>query len=202
MLGPERKSHILTKKEKRVAAWHEAGHALVNASLPHTDPVRKVSIIARGRAAGYTLKLPTEDKHLRTKTEFVEELAVLMAGYSAEKLVFGEITTGAGNDLEQATDLAQRLVTRYGMSEKLGPRTFGEQEELIFLGKEIVTGKDYSEKIAAKIDEEVMKFINDAQKTAQDIVAQKRTLLDKIASRLIEKETIEKEEFEKIIEEG
>ncbi len=202
LLGPERKSHILTKKEKRVAAWHEAGHALVNASLPHTDPVRKVSIIARGRAAGYTLKLPTEDKHLRTKTEFVEELAVLMAGYSAEKLVFGEITTGAGNDLEQATDLAQRLVTRYGMSEKLGPRTFGEQEELIFLGKEIVTGKDYSEKIAAKIDEEVMKFINDAQKTAQDIVAQKRTLLDKIASRLIEKETIEKEEFEKIIEEG
>lgn len=202
LLGPERKSHILNEKEKKIAAWHEAGHALVNASLPHTDPVRKVSIIARGRAAGYTLKLPTEDKHLRTKTEFVEELAVLMAGYTAEKLTFGEITTGAGNDLEQATDLARRLVMRYGMSEKLGPRTFGEQEELIFLGKEIVTEKDYSEKIAAKIDEEVSRFISDAQKTAEQVLASKRTLLDKIANRLIEKETIEKEEFEKIIAEG
>lgn len=202
LLGPERKSHILNEKEKKIAAWHEAGHALVNASLPHTDPVRKVSIIARGRAAGYTLKLPTEDKHLRSKTEFVEELAVLMGGYTAEKLTFGEITTGAGNDLEQATDLARRLVTRYGMSEKLGPRTFGEQEELIFLGKEIVTEKDYSEKIAAKIDEEVSKFISDAQKTAEQVLALKRTLLDKIAGRLIEKETIEKEEFEKLIAEG
>lgn len=202
LLGPERKSHILTTQEKKIAAFHEAGHALVNASLPHTDPIRKVSIIARGRVAGYTLKLPIEDKHLRTKTEFIEELAVLMAGYTAEKIIFNEITTGAGNDLEQATDLARRLVTRYGMSEKLGPRTFGEQEELIFLGKEIVTGKDYSEKIAAKIDEEVSQFINDAQKTSQQILTQKRTLLDKIANRLIEKETLEKEEFEKIISEG
>ena len=201
LLGPERKSHILTDKEKKIAAWHEAGHALVNASLPHTDPVRKVSIIARGRAAGYTLKLPTEDKHLRTRTEFVEELAVLMGGSAAEKLVFGEITTGSSNDLEQATDLARKLVTRYGMSDKLGPRTFGEQEELIFLGKEIVTEKDYSEKIAAQIDDEVTKFINEAQKTAQEIVMQKRTLLDRIASRLVEKETIEKEEFESLMAE-
>jgi cell division protease FtsH len=202
LLGPERKSHILTGQEKKIAAWHEAGHALVNASLPHTDSVRKVSIIARGRAAGYTLKLPTEDKHLRSKTEFVEELAVLMGGYGAEKLVFGEVTTGAGNDLEQLTDLARKLVTRYGMSEKLGPRTFGEQEELIFLGKEIVTEKDYSEKTAAQIDQEVNRFISDAQKTAQEILTSKRSLLDKIANRLIEKETIEKEEFEKIIAEG
>lgn len=199
LLGPERKSHILTDKEKKIAAWHEAGHALVNASLPHTDPVRKVSIIARGRVAGYTLKLPTEDRHLRTKTEFTEELAVLMGGYAAEKLVFGEMTTGSSNDLEQATDLAKKLVTRFGMSDKLGPRTFGEQEELIFLGKEIVTEKDYSEKIAAQIDEEISKFIVEAQKVAQNIVIQKRTLLDKIASRLIEKETIEKEEFEEIM---
>jgi len=202
LLGPERKSHILSINEKKIAAWHEAGHALINASLPHTDPVRKVSIIARGRAAGYTLKLPTEDKHLRTRTEFIEELAVLMGGYATEKLVFGEITTGASNDLEQATNLARRLVTRYGMSEKLGPRTFGEQEELIFLGKEIVTEKDYSEKIAAKIDEEVSSFIDTALKTAQQITVAKRSLLDKIASRLIEKETIEKEEFEKLIAEG
>jgi len=199
LLGPERKSHILTDKEKKIAAWHEAGHALVNASLPHTDPVRKVSIIARGRAAGYTLKLPTEDRHLKTKTEFTEELAVLMGGSAAEKLVFGEMTTGSANDLEQATDLARKLVTRFGMSDKLGPRTFGEQEELIFLGKEIVTEKDYSEKTAAQIDEEVSKFIVEAQKVAQNIVIQKRTLLDKIASRLIEKETIEKEEFENIM---
>ncbi|MFH0852704.1 MAG: ATP-dependent zinc metalloprotease FtsH [bacterium] len=202
LLGPERKSHILSVNEKKIAAWHEAGHALVNASLPHTDPVRKVSIIARGRAAGYTLKLPTEDKHLRTRTEFLEELAVLMGGYATEKLVFGEITTGASNDLEQATNLARRLVTRYGMSEKLGPRTFGEQEELVFLGKEIVTGKDYSEKIAAKIDDEVTSFIDIALKTAQQITVTKRSLLDKIANRLIEKETIEKEEFEKLIAEG
>ncbi|MBI4708649.1 MAG: ATP-dependent zinc metalloprotease FtsH [Candidatus Portnoybacteria bacterium] len=202
LLGPERKSHILSQDEKKIAAWHEAGHALVNASLPHTDSVRKVSIIARGRAAGYTLKLPTEDKHLRTKTEFAEELAVLMGGFTAEKLVFGEATTGAGNDLQQATDLAKKLVTRYGMSEKLGPRTFGEQEEMIFLGKEIVTEKDYSEKIAALIDQEIDKLIADAQKTAQNVLASKRSLLDKIANRLIEKETIEKEEFEKIIKEG
>jgi len=202
LLGPERKSHILNEKEKKIAAWHEAGHALVNASLPHTDPVRKVSIIARGRAAGYTLKQPTEDKHLRTKTEFLEELAVLMGGYAAEKLVFGEMTTGSSNDLEQATDLARKLVTRFGMSDKLGPRTFGEQEELIFLGKEIVTEKDYSDKTAAQIDDEVTKFISDAQKVAQNIVIQKRTLLDKIANELIEKETIEKEEFERIMAQG
>jgi len=202
LLGPERKSHILNEKEKKIAAWHEAGHALVNASLPHTDPVRKVSIIARGRAAGYTLKQPTEDKHLRTKTEFLEELAVLMGGYAAEKLIFGEITTGSSNDLEQATDLARKLVTRFGMSDKLGPRTFGEQEELIFLGKEIVTEKDYSDKTAAQIDDEVTKFISDAQKVAQNIVIQKRTLLDKIANELIEKETIEKEEFERIMAQG
>jgi cell division protease FtsH len=125
-----------------------------------------------------------------------------MGGSASEKLVFGEITTGSSNDLEQATDLARKLVTRYGMSDKLGPRTFGEQEELIFLGKEIVTEKDYSEKTAAQIDDEVSKFINEAQKTAQEIVLQKRILLDRIASRLVEKETIEKEEFESLMAEG
>ncbi|MFH1385871.1 MAG: ATP-dependent zinc metalloprotease FtsH, partial [Patescibacteria group bacterium] len=142
LLGPERKSHILSTDEKKIAAYHEAGHALVASSLPHTDPVRKVSIIARGQAAGYTLKLPEFDKHLHSKTEFKEELSVLLAGYFAEKLVFNEITTGAGNDLEKATDLARRLVMRYGMSEKLGPRTFGETEDLIFLGREISTEKN------------------------------------------------------------
>ena len=196
LLGPERKSHILSTEEKKIAAYHEAGHALVAASLPHIDPVRKVSIIARGQAAGYTLKLPTQDKHLHTKTEFVEELAVLLAGYQTEKIVFGERTTGAANDLEKATDLARRLVMRYGMSEKLGPRTFGETEDLIFLGKEITTEKNYSEKVATEIDKEVHDFIDTASKTAQQILTEKRTLLDRIANRLIEKEKIEKEEFE------
>lgn len=199
MLGPERKSHILSTDEKKIAAYHEAGHALVNASLPHTDPVRKVSIIARGQAAGYTLKLPEQDKHLHSKTEYVEELSVLLGGYYAEKLVFNDITTGAGNDLEKTTDLARRLVMRYGMSEKLGPRTFGETEEMVFLGKEITTEKNYSEKLAQEIDKEVYDFIDNAAKTAQKILTEKRALLDKIANRLIECETIEKEEFEEIM---
>ncbi len=199
LLGPERKSHILSVEEKKIAAYHEAGHALVAASLPHTDPIRKISIIARGQAAGYTLKLPEKDRHLHSKTEFVEELAVLQAGYQTENLVFKEITTGAANDLEQATDLARRLVMRYGMSEKLGPRTFGETEDLIFLGKEITTEKNYSEKIATEIDKEVHNFIDNASRTAQKILTEKRALLDKIANRLIEKEAIEKEEFEEIM---
>lgn len=199
LLGPERKSHILSTDEKKIAAYHEAGHALVAASLPHTDPVRKVSIIARGQAAGYTLKLPESDKHLHTKTEFKEELSVLLAGYFAEKLVFDEVTTGAGNDLEKATDLARRLVMRYGMSENLGPRTFGETEDLIFLGREISTEKNYSEKVATEIDAEVHKFIDDAASSAKKILTEKRNLLDKITNRLIEKETIEKEEFEEIM---
>jgi len=199
LLGPERKSHILSTEEKKIAAYHEAGHALVAASLPHTDPVRKVSIIARGQAAGYTLKLPEQDKYLHSKTEFTEELAVLLAGYYAEKIVFNDITTGASNDLEKTTDLARRLVMRYGMSEKLGPRTFGETEDLIFLGKEISTEKNYSEKVAQEIDKEVHDFIADAAKVAQKILTEKRALLDKITNRLIEKETIEKEEFEELI---
>ncbi|MDD2753179.1 MAG: ATP-dependent zinc metalloprotease FtsH [Candidatus Portnoybacteria bacterium] len=199
LLGPERKSHILSIDEKKIAAYHEAGHALVAASLPHTDPVRKVSIIARGQAAGYTLKLPEIDKHLHSKTEFIEELSVLLGGYYAEKLVFDEITTGAGNDLEKTTDLARRLVMRYGMSEKLGPRTFGETEDMVFLGKEITTEKNYSEHVAQEIDSEVHAFIDNAAKAAQKILTEKRALLDKIANRLIEKETIEKEEFEELM---
>lgn len=199
LLGPERKSHILSKKEKEIAAYHEAGHALVAASLPHADPVHKVSIIARGRAAGYTLKLPIEDKHLRSRSEFLADLAVFLGGYCAEIMVFKELTTGAASDLQQASDLARDLVTRYGMSEKLGPLTFGENGGLVFLGKEIVEQRNYSEKIAAKIDAEVNKFIRDAQKTAEKILKQKRAKLNQVAKRLIEKEIIEKEEFEKLV---
>lgn len=199
LLGPERKSHVLSEKEKQIAAFHEAGHALVASSLPGAEPIRKISIIARGRAAGYTLKLPTREKYLKTKTEFLAELAALLGGYSAEKLVFGEITTGASNDLEKASELARKLVKEYGMSEKLGPISFGEKEELIFLGKEIGEQRNYSEQVAAEIDKEVSQFIKNAQTTAKSILKKKRKLLNKIAQTLSEKETIEREEFEKLV---
>ena len=199
LLGPERKSHILSKKEKEIAAYHEAGHALVTASLKHTDPIHKVSIISRGRIAGYTLKLPVEDKYLRTRSEFLDELALLLGGYCAEKLIFNELTTGASNDLLQASELARKLVTKYGMSEKLGPITFGKSESLVFLGKEITEQKNYSEKVAAEIDKEVKRLIHDAQKTAERILKQRRKKLIQIAKRLIEKEVIERKEFEKLM---
>lgn len=199
MLGPERKSRILSPKEKEIAAYHEAGHALVNASLLHTDPVRKISIISRGQAAGYTLKLPTEDKHLHSRTELLEDLSAMLGGYAAEKLTFDDITTGAANDLKQSSELARRLVTRFGMSEKLGPMAFDDQEELVFLGREIAKEKRYSEKTATKIDEEVIKLITDAYKIAQQILSQKKAQLDKIAKTLIEKEILEREEFEALL---
>ncbi len=195
LLGPERKSHILSEKEKEIAAYHESGHALVNASLTHTDPIQKVSIIARGQAAGYTLKLPIEDRHLHSRSEFIDELAVLIGGYAAEELVFKELTTGASSDLLKATELARKLVTKYGMSEKLGPMTFGGREELVFLGREIATEKDYSDEVAAQIDKEVAKFIDDAYQTAKKILTEKRKKLDQIAKVLIKKETIERKEF-------
>jgi cell division protease FtsH len=201
LLGPERKSHVLSKKEKEIAAYHEAGHALVAASLKHTDPVHKVSIVSRGRVAGYTLKMPAEDKHLRTRSEFLDELAVLLGGFSTEKMIFNELTTGASNDLQEASELARDLVMKYGMSE-LGPITFGERSEFIFLGKEITEGRNYSEKVAAKIDEEVEKLIKTAQNTAEKILKQKRRKLKKIAERLIKKEVIERKEFEKLMKRG
>jgi len=201
LLGPERKSHILSKKEKEIAAYHESGHALVSSSLPGTEPVRKISIIARGMAAGYTLKIPTEERKIKTKTEFLAEMATLLGGYCAEKLKFGEMTTGAANDLERASELARKLIKEYGMS-SLGPISFGEKEELVFLGKEIGEQRNYSEEVAAKIDKEVSRFIEGAQKQAKKILTKKKGLLEKIAKKLIEKETIEKEEFENLIKEG
>jgi cell division protease FtsH len=199
MLGPERKSHILSEKEKKITAYHEAAHALVAHQLPHTDPVHKVSIISRGRAAGYTLKLPTEDKHLHARQEFIEDLAVLLAGFVCEKEIFGDVTTGAANDLKNATKLAHKLIKEFGMSDKLGPRTFGEKEELIFLGREIHEQRNYSEKIAQTIDTEVFNLIDDASKTAKKIIISKKTLLEAIVKELIIKETLEKEAFEAIV---
>jgi len=198
LLGPERKSHILSEKEKEIAAYHEAGHALVSASSPLAEPVRKISIIARGPVAGYTLKVPTEDRKIRTKSEFLAEMASLLGGYCAEKLKFNEISTGASNDLEKASFLARKLVKEYGMS-SLGPISFGEKEELIFLGRELGEQRNYSEEVAAKIDKEVALFIEDARKTAEGILSKRKATLARIAETLIEKETIEKEEFEKLI---
>jgi len=198
LLGPERKSHILSKKEKEIAAFHEAGHALVASFSPGAEPVRKISIVARGLAAGYTLKMPTEERKIKTKSEFLAELATLLGGYCAEKIKFGEMTTGASNDLEQASKLARKLVKEYGMS-SLGPISFGEKEELAFLGTEFGEYKNYSEKVAVKIDEEVKKFINDAENQARKLLTKRKKLLKKIAETLIQKETIEKEEFEELI---
>ncbi|MDD5032302.1 MAG: ATP-dependent zinc metalloprotease FtsH [Patescibacteria group bacterium] len=199
MMGPERRSRVITEKEKKITAYHEAGHAIVAHFLPHTDPIQKISIIARGQAGGYTLKLPTEDKHMHTKSEFVEELAVLLAGHAAEKEIFGEVTTGATSDLRRATALARQLITDYGMSENLGPRTYGEKEEMIFLGREIHEQRDYSEKIAEQIDKEISHFIEQAVKEAKRIIVSEKENLEKVVLALLEKETLEKEEFEKIV---
>ncbi len=201
MLGPERKSHLLSKKEKEIAAWHEAGHALVATVLPHADPVHKVSIVSRGRAAGYTMKLPSEDKNLHSKSEFLADLAVSLGGYATEKLIFDELTTGASNDLKVVTSLARKIVTVYGMSETLGPMTFGDTHEMIFLGRDLAEQKNYSEKVAAKIDEEVSGFIERAYDTALDILKKYRKHLTLIAVQLIEKETLERDQFEKLVAE-
>ncbi|TSC90916.1 MAG: cell division protease FtsH [Parcubacteria group bacterium Licking1014_17] len=195
MLGPERKNHIFTEKEKKITAYHEAGHALVAASLPNTDPIHKVSIVSRGHVGGYTLKLPSEDKHLRTKSEFESELAVLLGGFSAEQETFKDTTTGASSDLKIASELARRMITEYGMSGKLGPITFGDKEQLVFLGKDIANHQNYSNEIAYQIDQEVKNMIDAALKRAGEIISKKIDLLKKIAEELLQKETLEQAEF-------
>lgn len=200
MIGPERKSRIISDREKKITAYHEAGHALVAHFLPNSDPVQKVSIIARGQAGGYTLKVPIEDKYFHSKSDFVNEIAVLLAGHLIEKKVFGEVTTGASSDLRRATLVARSLITDYGMSELLGPRTFGQKEELIFLGREIHEQRDYSEKIAEQIDEEINNYIKKATVKADDILTEKRDKLEKVVEALLKKETLEKEEFEALVE--
>lgn len=198
ILGPERRSRVINKKEKETIAYHEAGHALVGSTLPNADPVQKVSIIARGQAGGYTLSVPTEDKRLYSKAYFIDELATLLGGHVSEKMFMGDVTTGPSNDLERATHMARAMVTRYGMS-TLGPRTFGKKEELIFLGREINEEKDYSEHTAEAIDAEVSNLIKDASATAEKILTEKKDVLQKIVAELLEKETIEKDEFNRIV---
>ncbi len=199
LLGPERRSRVLSVKEKEITAYHEAGHALVATSIKNADPVHKVSIIARGRAGGYTLKLPIEETYLRTKSQFMADLAVLLGGYISERIIFGDVSTGAANDLQIASDLARKLVTKFGMSEKIGPITYGKTEELVFLGREIATEKNYSEKIAGEIDKEVKVIIERARGLAKKIIISRNRVLKAIAQKLIEKETLEREEFDTLI---
>lgn len=199
LLGPERRSKVISQKEKEITAYHEAGHALVAASLKNADPVHKISIVARGMTGGYTLKLPIEEMFLKTKSQFLADLAMMLGGYAAEELTFGDMSTGASNDLQKASELARKLVTRYGMSEKLGPITFGKTQEMIFLGREIATEKNYSEKVAAEIDKEVKNFIDRAYETAKKILTSRKDALKKIAQTLLEKEILEKEEFDILV---
>jgi cell division protease FtsH len=199
LLGPQRKGRVITQKEKEITAYHEAGHALVAASLKEADPVHKVSIISRGVAGGYTLKLPLEEQRLRTRSQFLADVAVALGGFVAEQTIFGEMSTGAANDLKESTKLVRALVTQYGMSDKLGPQTFGESHELIFLGKEISSERNYSEIIAAEIDAEVKSFVNRAYNIVKKIMVSRRKVLEAIAKALIEKEELEKEEFDKLI---
>ena len=198
LLGPERKSFLMNKEEKKITAYHEAGHALVAKMLPNADPVHKVSIIARGSAGGYTLKLPNEDRRLHKRSEFIDDMAVMLGGFISEKETFGDVTTGASDDLRKCTHVARELVTRYGMSEELGPQVFGESQELVFLGREIHEQRNYSEKTAEAIDLEVKVLVTRAMETARDIIKKEKSYLDKISNILLEKETIEKDDFEAI----
>jgi len=198
MLGPERKSHILSKQEKKITAYHEAGHALVSSVLAHADPVHKISIISRGRAAGYTLHLPLEDRRLQSKKEFLDDIAVSLGGYVAEKMIFGDVTTGPSNDLQVSTALARDMVAKYGMSEKVGVLALEGMGGRPLFGKGMEE-HDYSEKSGAVIDTEVQRIMAEGYKRAQTVLKEKIKALDAIAERLIETETIEREEFEKIL---
>ncbi len=198
MMGPERKSHLLSKKEKELTAYHEAGHAIVSSVLPFADPVHKISIISRGRAAGYTLKLPLEDRKLQSKKEFLDDIAVSLGGYVTEKLIYNDITTGPSNDLQVSTALAREMVTKYGMSDKLGPIALEGEGGRAMFGKG-VEDNEHSEKVSAQIDSEVAEIMENARAKALDIITTHRKALDAVAQRLIETETIERDDFEKII---
>ena len=196
--GPERRSRIISEREKLVTAYHEGGHAVVGRFLKNHDPVHKISIIARGMMGGYTRYLPTEDRYLWTKSQFEDRLAATLGGHAAEKLVFGEMSTGAENDIEVATNIARKMVKEYGMSDRLGPVALGHKEELVFLGREIGEQKNYSEKVAEAIDEEIRRLIDEAYLEAQRILQEKRAVLDRLANVLVQEETIEGERLERV----
>lgn len=199
MLGPERKSHILGPEEKRITAFHEMGHALLASVLPNADPVHKVTIISRGRAGGYTLKLPLEERKMQTKREFLDDIAVSLGGYAAEEIVFGDITTGASNDIAVSTSLARNMVTRYGMSDEIGPVSFEEEPTSVVWGRAIQGGKAYSEEVAAKIDGEVSRIMNEALALARKTLTDNRKALDNMSEELTKIETLERKEFEELL---
>jgi cell division protease FtsH len=196
MAGPQRKSRLITEPEKQIIAYHEGGHAVVGRILEKCDPVSKVTIISRGMALGYTMNLPTEDRYLQSKSEFEDKIAAMLGGNVAEQLVFGDTTTGASNDIEKATDLARKMVTRFGMSEKLGTVTLGRQDEMIFLGREMSEQKNYSDAVAKQIDEEVRAIIDRGAARAREVLTKHRDRLDALAAKLISEETVEGEAFE------
>lgn len=196
LLGPERKNRLLSDKEREITAYHEAGHAIVSHVLPNADPVHKVSIVSRGMALGYTWSMPEEDKHLYSREQFMDELAQMLGGRVAEALTFNETTTGASNDLQRVSKLARSMVTKYGMSEKIGPVTFGSDEDMVFLGREIHEGRNYGDKVAGMIDDEVATIIEDASKRAEKVLKQYSTELKLIAEELMKKESLSREEFE------
>lgn len=197
MLGPERKSHLLSEKEKKITAYHEAGHALVASVLPNADPVHKVSIVARGRAGGYTLKLPIEDRKLQSRKEFIDDIAMSLGGYVTEKMIFGDLTTGPSNDLQVATNLARAMVTRFGMSEAIGPIAFKHEVASSPWGD--IKNEPYSEAMAEKIDEEVKRIINDGLQTSEKVLTEHKKALEAIAQKLIEVETLEQDEYDQLI---
>jgi cell division protease FtsH len=197
--GPEKRSRVMSEKERLVTAYHELGHAIVGHFLPNVDPVHKISIISRGQALGYTINLPTEDKFLTTRAELTDTMAMTLGGRAAEEIVFGEITTGASNDLEKVTETAKQMVMRYGMSERLGPRVFGHDRSMPFLGREFSAEPDYSDEIAREIDDEIRRVVEEAHQTARDILTQHRDALDQISKVLLERETIEANEFERLL---
>jgi cell division protease FtsH len=197
--GPERKSRVMTDHEKRLTAYHEGGHAVVGHLMEHHDPPHKITIVSRGMAGGYTRFLPDEEAHYRTRSMFRDQLCAMLGGHAAEEIVFGEASTGPSNDIEQATRLARAMVTRWGMSERLGPRTFGRSEELVFLGREISETRNYSEKVAEEIDDEVRRLIEEAQERARSVLKENRRLLDKLAAVLLEVETLEGESLTRLL---
>jgi len=199
LLGPARRSRIISEKEKNRTAYHEAGHAVVVAALPDADPIQKISIVSRGRAGGYTMKLPFEETRLKTKSQFIADIAMLVAGHAAEKEFFGDVSTGASDDLKRASEIARAIVTRYGMSDKLGPITYGDTEEAVFLGREITTAKNYSESTAKEIDKEIKYFVKEAYSTAITLIKKHKRAIQAVAEELVQKEVLEQEEFYTLI---
>jgi cell division protease FtsH len=198
--GPERKGRLISEQEKKVIAYHEAGHALVGHVLPNTDPIHKISIVSRGQALGYTLALPQEDRFLTTRQQMLDNLAMFLGGRVAEEIAIGDITTGASNDIERATKMAKAMVMRYGMSDKLGPQTFGEANHEVFLGRDFSANADYSPEVAYEIDKEIRRMIDEAFDTSRTILTERRVQLDLMATVLIERETVDKEELAALLE--